>query len=151
MNCIKPAILIMTITYPVSVLGGRIIRFSGLQDQLSNIKLMRCSQLSKQKYVVSAFISSNKRLREGNFCRSRQNVSSISSGSNFTHPHLSFGLFDPGFASCALTVFFVCLPRRKGFFRDIAEIIIVINRLNDSQTYIVPSPVAPLNIGFYTA
>jgi len=43
------AILIMTTTYPISSLGGRIIRLSSLQDQLSNIKLMRCSQLSKQK------------------------------------------------------------------------------------------------------
>ena len=45
----KAAILIMTTTYPISSLGGRIIRLSSLQDQLSNIKLMRCSQLSKQK------------------------------------------------------------------------------------------------------
>ena len=46
---LMPAILIMTTTYPISSLGGRIIRLSSLQDQLSNIKLMRCSQLSKQK------------------------------------------------------------------------------------------------------
>ena len=47
--CHFAAILIMTTTYPISSLGGRIIRLSSLQDQLSNIKLMRCSQLSKQK------------------------------------------------------------------------------------------------------
>ena len=62
---VQSAILIMTKTYPIPDLGGRTIRLTGVLAQPSSIKSSKCSQLSKHKYVVSAFISSNKRLRDG--------------------------------------------------------------------------------------
>ena len=57
------AILIMTKTYPISGFWGRTIRLFGVQDHPSSMKSSTSPQLSKLKYIVSAFISSNKRLR----------------------------------------------------------------------------------------